>query len=126
MYLQHPRYVVLYHEMPGNSTRGTHWDLMLENGPRLRTWALSSEPLGDAPIAGEQLPDHRVEYLDYEGPISGDRGFVTRWDRGRYEITREEAGQLELHLHGERLSGRALLRQVPHSESRWVLRFSPA
>ena len=34
----------------------------------------------------EVLPDHRLAYLDYEGPISGDRGSVTRWDRGTYDV----------------------------------------
>ncbi len=31
-----------------------------------------------------RLKDHRLEYLDYEGHISGNRGQVYRIDRGRY------------------------------------------
>jgi hypothetical protein len=27
-----------------------------------------------------------LEYLEYEGPISNDRGVVKRMDRGKYEI----------------------------------------
>ncbi|HEV2971076.1 MAG TPA: DNA polymerase ligase N-terminal domain-containing protein [Pirellulales bacterium] len=70
-------------------TSGVHWDLMLESGAALRTWALAAEPASDILIAAEQLPDHRLAYLDYEGPISGDRGTVIRWDAGHFELLSE-------------------------------------
>jgi hypothetical protein len=71
------------------SRTGVHWDLMLESGDVLHTWALAAEPAPNLPIAAEQLPDHRLIYLDYEGPISGNRGTVTRWDAGRFEVLSE-------------------------------------
>ena len=37
----------------------------------------------------EALPDHRLIYLEYEGPISGDRGTVVAWDRGEYRLKRQ-------------------------------------
>ena len=33
-----------------------------------------------------RLPDHRLAYLEYEGPVSGNRGVVRRIDSGKYEI----------------------------------------
>ena len=69
-----PRFVVLEHVRPEDR----HWDLMLESGDALATWALKHSPDSAQPIAAEQLPDHRLAYLDYEGPISGGRGAVTR------------------------------------------------
>lgn len=30
------------------------------------------------------LPSHRMEYLEYEGPVSGDRGLVTRVATGNF------------------------------------------
>ncbi len=72
------RFVILLHESP----RGDHWDLMLETGtlenPRLTTWSLPPQQMPAQNIsficAGTQLPDHRIAYLDYEGPISDHRG----------------------------------------------------
>lgn len=97
------RFVVLEHDSP----RGRHWDLMLENGQVLATWALAEPPDAGHAIAAQPLPDHRPAYLDYEGPISGNRGHVTRWDRGEYEILAGGFGQEELHatFHGEKLRG---------------------
>ena len=34
-----PRYVILQHDTPPGYPRPLHWDLMLEQGRTLRTWA---------------------------------------------------------------------------------------
>ncbi len=78
------RFVVLRHEMPAHAQRSSHWDLLLEAGPVLAAWELPCPLLASretsGPITGpaRRLPDHRVLYLDYQGPIAGDRGHVTR------------------------------------------------
>ena len=72
-----------------------------------------------AAIAATALGDHRVAYLDYEGPVSGNRGTVRRWDHGSYEATSTPG---EFILHGTRVQGRARLRQV-HGEE-WVFTLS--
>ena len=53
-----------------------HWDLMLDTGETLRTWRL--EPALPGVIRAEPLGNHRRAYLDYEGPVSGNRGSVQR------------------------------------------------
>jgi hypothetical protein len=58
---------------------------MLEKEGVLQTWRLNLLP-GNAPFLAEKIHDHRLEYLEYEGPISNDRGVVKRMDRGKYEI----------------------------------------
>ena len=68
-----PRFVVLEHRWGG-----VHWDLMLEDGPALRTWSLDAPPGLDAPILARERPPHRPLYLDHEGPVGGDRGHVRR------------------------------------------------
>jgi len=99
-----PRYVILLHEVPpGHAVadgRGTHWDLMLEQNGVLRTWALADEPGDESRTKAEQLPDHRLAYLDYEGPVSGNRGVVSQRDSGQYETLAESAERLELRLVG--------------------------
>src|SRR3954470_13875672 len=76
------RYVVLYHD----GVAEPHYDLMFEDpaGGDLRTWRSPAWPIGThTPL--EKLADHRREYLDYEGPVSGDRGFVRRVESGTYK-----------------------------------------
>ena len=84
-----PRFVILEHDHPV-----LHWDLMLESGPALRTWRLAGPPesAGGA-VAAKASFDHRLAYLDYEGPVSRGRGTVRRWDQGTYLIEEEAAGR---------------------------------
>lgn len=92
-----PRFVLLLHDCPDGRPRATHCDLMLEVGSALRTWALAQVPhawsgldLNDELLAAsdtvdaDRLADHRLTYLEYEGPISGGRGHVRRLDQGSY------------------------------------------
>ena len=115
-----PRFVILRHDCPPGYQRPTHWDFMLDSGDALRTWALAEEPVANREIAAEQLADHRREYLTYEGPISGGRGSVARWDAGEYEIIRERAGEeMVVTLAGTRLHGELTLRKLDSSPQRW-------
>jgi hypothetical protein len=90
----------------------------------LRTWALASEPLPGGPIEAEALADHRLNYLDYEGPVSGDRGHVTRWDAGRYELKSELPDEVVVQLKGGRIEGVVSLRRNPQTPQRWVFELS--
>lgn len=80
------RFVLLKHELPPQADGNSHWDLMLETGDVLLTIQLSELPSG---LVGEEMmakriADHRPHYLDYEGPISGNRGVVHRLAAGVY------------------------------------------
>jgi hypothetical protein len=119
-----PRYVILRHEFPAGHQRPLHWDLMLEAQGVLRTWALAAEPLVQGVVDAEQLPDHRLAYLDYEGPVSGDRGLVTRWDAGVFRLEAESAGQLTVAVNGRRLSGTLTLEQTETAGHFWRVSFS--
>jgi hypothetical protein len=124
------RFVILLHQTPPGFARGTHWDLMFEQGAVLRTWALAEEPRIDALQAGatidaERLPDHRREYLDYEGPVSGDRGHVTTWDRGTFELQSDTAEEFAALVSGQRLRGRVRLVLLAGDDQRWGFSFEP-
>ena len=108
-----PRYVILQHETTG----GRHFDFMLEMGSVLKTWSLAQSPATGVEIDAEVLGDHRLAYLDYEGPISGDRGSVTRWDRGTFEVEYQSETELAVRLSGEKLIGRVSLRRSPVAEN---------
>ena len=69
------RYAVLHH----TNVAAPHFDLLFERQPggSLMTWRSVVWPVVDfTPL--ERLADHRREYLEYEGPVSGDRGEVRR------------------------------------------------
>ena len=95
-----PRFVVLEHNHPA-----LHWDFMLEAGDVLRTWRLLAPPGPGRSCPAELLPDHRTIYLDYEGPVSGNRGSVKRWDAGTFEWEVEAADRLVVRLAGQRING---------------------
>lgn len=100
-----PHFVLLRHEMPEGGPRATHWDFMLERGEALRTWALDDELRLEGVVFGVALAEHRLAYLDYEGPVSGDRGSVSRVDEGSYEVIEETSRVLTIQLTGQRLRG---------------------
>ena len=103
-----PRFAILRMKAP----QGLHWDLLLESGAVLRAWALPQPPEPGVELAVRGLPDHRLLYLDYEGPIAGDRGSVTAWDRGNYRCLRESDTELAIEFSGGKLRGQATLRQA--------------
>jgi hypothetical protein len=112
-----PRYVILEHDHPRR-----HWDLMLEVGEALRTWRLEGWPENGVQIRAEPIGDHRIAYLDYEGPVSGNRGRVQRRDEGTY------AGGLTLPL-SVTVSGRCLKGAItiaPDLAGTWWFRYLSA
>ena len=110
-----PRFAIVRHDDP----RGLHWDLLLETGAVLRTWALPQTPEPGVEMAARALPDHRLLYLDYEGPISGGRGAVSVWDRGVYRCRQQSDAELAIELSGGKVRGQATLRRVPGTTDQW-------
>jgi DNA polymerase ligase (LigD)-like protein len=106
------RFVILEHDHPT-----LHWDLMLEADNSLQTWRLAVAPQPDIPIEATALGDHRLAYLDYEGPVSGNRGVVRRWDAGDYDEVAESAEVRRLVLRGKRVRGAVLLTK--QTEANW-------
>jgi hypothetical protein len=90
-----PRFVVLAHDWPH-----PHFDLLIERDGVLKAWRLPEPPRDGLPV--EPLPDHRLFYLDYEGPLTGDRGSVLRIDSGTATWTGSASFQLmSVYLDGE-------------------------
>ncbi|MBD16039.1 MAG: hypothetical protein CMJ72_12905 [Planctomycetaceae bacterium] len=114
-----PRFVLLFHNCPEKSPKPSHWDLMFEHQDVLMTWELRELPAtwqkkqgeGSETVSARRLKDHRLAYLDYEGPVSGDRGHVTQCDSGLYECLQQSDQYLELRLVGKKLQGIVRLQQ---------------
>jgi hypothetical protein len=119
------RFVILHHVRaePGAS----HYDWLFEidgDGP-LQTWAvdqaISAEHACDVPC--RSLAPHRREYLNYEGPISGDRGVVSQWEVGTFGLLEQGPDFFRAALCGSRLSGRV---EFVVCDQQWRLRWTPA
>ena len=115
-----PRFVILQHEHP----QGRHYDFMLEFGDALKTWSLADPPAAGIEQIAKLLPDHRIAYLDYEGPVSRDRGTVMQWDRGTYRLVEQTNESMIVELFGERIRGRAILALEPGGPTCWKCRFA--
>ena len=103
-----PRFVILEHDHPV-----LHWDLMLEANGVLQAWRLAEPPRPGRTVDATALGDHRIAYLDYEGPVSRDRGVVWRWDVGAFAETPESSpAARKLVLDGARVHGRVVLEKV--------------
>ena len=102
-----PRFAILEHDWPSR-----HWDLLLEDGETLLAWRLLEEPRAGMAVIAEKNADHRTVYLDYEGPVSGDRGSVTRWDAGTFECIERTSDALEVRMNGAKIIGRLRLIRV--------------
>lgn len=106
-----------------------HFDLRLEVGGVMRSWALPKGPTMDPAVRrlAVQVADHDVSHTTFEGP-AGD-GHVIVWDRGTYEqggrVPWPEAldrGHAVVVLHGEKLRGGfALQRTRPGAKAQWLL-----
>jgi hypothetical protein len=114
-----PRFVILEHDHPA-----LHWDLMLEAGDVLRTWRLRELPQPGTTVIAERSFDHRLLYLDYEGPISGNRGNVVRRDWGDYQIETESESEITFRMDGERWQGDAWLTKDSHGN--WLFQVDNA
>jgi DNA ligase D-like protein (predicted 3'-phosphoesterase) len=113
------RFVVQVHD----ATR-LHFDLRLQDGDVLRSWAVPKGPSLDPAVRRLAVPveDHAMSAGDFEGVHENSRhgtGAVIIWDEGTVEIARNEPDHVSFVLHGRKLSGSfALTRTGP---GRWIL-----
>ena len=110
------RFVVQRHR-----ARRLHYDLRLEIGAVLVSWAVPKGPTLDADVrrAAFKVDDHSLDHLDFEGTIPSARrvGDVIVWDTGTWVPDRSVTdpgdavthGELHLDLYGRKLRGRFVL-----------------
>src|SRR3954470_5565055 len=106
-----------------------HYDLRLQVGAVMRSWAVPKGPSLDpaAKRLALEVADHGLDHNDFEGAL-GDGGVIV-WDRGTYEqggrVAWPEAldrGHAVFVLHGEKLRGGfALQRTRPGAKPQWLL-----
>jgi DNA ligase D-like protein (predicted 3'-phosphoesterase) len=109
--------------------RAHHFDLRLEVGGVMRSWAVPKGPSLDQAVKrlAVQVPDHAIAHNSFEGTLDGGRVIV--WDRGLYEQGGRvgwpaalERGHAVFVLHGEKLRGGfALQRTGGGPKAQWLL-----
>jgi DNA ligase D-like protein (predicted 3'-phosphoesterase) len=133
---RHPRFAIQKH-----SATSLHYDLRLEVGDALASWAVPKGPSLDPrdKRLAMRTEDHPLDYLSWEGVIPKGEyggGEMIVWDRGVYEnisktrsgreMTIEEAiekGDVKVFLLGEKVRGPyALVRTSdPGDREQWLL-----
>jgi DNA ligase D-like protein (predicted 3'-phosphoesterase) len=106
-----------------------HFDLRLEVGGVMRSWAVPKGPSLDPAVKrlAVEVEDHAISHSEFEGTT--ENGAVIVWDRGRYEQGGRvawpqalERGHAVFVLHGEKLRGGfALQRTRPGEKPQWLL-----
>ncbi len=109
--------------------RARHFDLRLEVGGVMRSWAVPKGPSLDPAVKrlAVQVPDHALSHNSFEGAL--EEGRVIVWDRGVYEQGGRvawpaalERGHAVFVLHGEKLRGGfALQRTGGGPKAQWLL-----
>ena len=112
-----------------------HYDLRLESGGVLKSWAVPKGPSldpADRRLAVE-VEDHPLDYADFEGAIPAGEygaGRVIVWDRGTFRPqgdasfeTMLEKGSVKIEIAGEKLAGGfALVRtRFGGKKDNWLL-----
>jgi DNA ligase D-like protein (predicted 3'-phosphoesterase) len=138
---RHPRFVIQKH-----AASSLHYDLRLEIGGALESWAVPKGPSLDPSVKrlAMRTEPHPLEYLEWEGVIpkgSYGAGEMIVWDRGVYEnvsgtplggskpgkkMTMEEMlekGDLKFFLLGDKVKGAFGLFRTsdPGDREQWLL-----
>src|SRR6476646_5914468 len=111
-----------------------HYDLRLEVGGALKSWAVPKGPTldPDQKRLAMMVEDHPIEYGSFEGVIPKGNygaGSVMLWDRGTYELLGDASaeeqlarGDFKFRLHGEKITGEfALVRMKRGKGNEWLL-----
>ena len=130
-------WVLLHHQVnnlpasSGGLGRGDHYDLMLSppGAGLLWTWAIPANPMCQPlPLEceAERFPDHRRVYLDYQGPVLGDRGQVQQAAKGTFEVVVWSEQQVAVRFRLEEAAEHeaSFLISLTRQRSVWKLSWS--
>ncbi len=113
------RFVIQEHH-----ARSLHWDLRLERGGVLVSWALP-KGLPESPDKNHlavRTEDHPLEYATFEGEIPQGEyggGLMTIWDRGTYDVEKWSDREVKFTLHGTKTDAGFVLFQT--KDRNWMI-----
>ncbi|MEJ0065191.1 MAG: DNA polymerase ligase N-terminal domain-containing protein [Caulobacteraceae bacterium] len=111
--------------------RHMHYDLRLQIGDTLKSWAVPEGPCLDPKVRrfAKLVEDHPLEYATFEGRIPDGNygaGMMIVWDRGAWVTLTDPAellakGEIKFRLAGEKLGGGWMLKRLPDDPTNWLL-----
>ena len=123
-----------------HAARALHYDLRLELGGVLKSWAVPKGPPLDPSVKrlAIMVEDHPFDYKDFEGVIPAGNygaGSVIVWDRGFYRhpsardkeenekllLAGLKKGDMKFVLDGEKLHGEFALVKTGRDDKSWLL-----
>jgi bifunctional non-homologous end joining protein LigD len=118
-----------------HSARRLHYDLRMEIGGALKSWAVPEGPTLDPTIKrlAVNVEDHPIEYAHFEGNIPKGNygaGSMMLWDIGTFTVLdgktadeQLERGDFKFRLHGKKLAGDFALIRLKNSakQNEWLL-----
>ena len=118
-----------------HAARRLHYDLRLQFGDTLKSWAVPQGPSLDPKVRrlAVHVEDHPLEYADFEQPIPKGQygaGAMIVWDRGTWVAMGDpeaeyRKGTLKFRLLGEKLGGGWMLVRLKPKEGErgdnWLL-----
>lgn len=104
-----------------------HYDLRLEEGGVLKSWAIPKNPINKEGVKrlAVETEDHPLGYESFEGTIPEPEygaGTVEIWDSGEYIPLETTSGKRIVELKGKKLQGRfALIKLKPEKgKDNWL------
>jgi DNA ligase D-like protein (predicted 3'-phosphoesterase) len=117
-----PIFVVQRHD-----AKNLHYDFRLEIDGVLKSWAVPKEPPKETGVKrlAIQTEDHPLAYANFEGEIPEGEygaGTVEIWDKGIFELHKNEEKEIAVTLHGEELKGDYVLIRTKYGkgEKGWL------
>ncbi len=121
-----PRFVIQKHK-----ASHLHYDLRLEMGGVLKSWAVPQGPCLDTKVRrfAKLTEDHPIEYGSFEGRIPAGNygaGTVIIWDHGTYVSLKDPEqgladGEIKFRLAGTKLTGGWTLVRLKGDGTDWLL-----
>ena len=121
-----PMFVIQKHH-----ARRMHYDLRLEMGGTLKSWAVPEGPCLDPKVRrfAKLVEDHPLDYGSFEGRIPAGNygaGTVIIWDHGTYVTLKDPQqgladGEVKFRLAGQKLTGGWTLVRLKDDPTNWLL-----
>ncbi|MGC8587295.1 MAG: DNA polymerase ligase N-terminal domain-containing protein [Candidatus Micrarchaeia archaeon] len=100
-----------------------HYDLRLEKGGVLKSWAMPKGiPVDESKHLAIETEDHQLEYAHFEGVIPEGMygaGEVILWDYGYYTPLRWNEKRIEIEINGKKIKGVYVLLRIKGKD--WLI-----
>jgi DNA ligase D-like protein (predicted 3'-phosphoesterase) len=102
-----------------------HYDLRLEIGGVLKSWAIPKIPPTEKGIKRLAVftEDHPLDYATFEGIIPEGNygsGKVEIWDKGSFTLMEHEKGKIVISINGIKLKGKYCLIKFKNQDINWM------